>query len=256
MRAMTIAVVVAIGLYALACLGLWLMQRSLIYFPQPRRHSDPASVITVQVPEAQLAVSARVLPGTEAVIYFGGNAEDVSGSLASLAADFPTRSVYLLHYRGYGGSTGKPREAALFSDALALFDQLHAKHPDITVIGRSLGSGVAVHLASVRPVVRLVLVTPYDSIAELAAQQFPFMPVRFLLADKFESWRFAPQVSAPTTIIAAERDQVIPMASTHALLGRFRPGVARFVVVSGAGHNDISDRPEYHQLLGGQVQGR
>jgi hypothetical protein len=98
---------------------------------------------------------------------------------------------------------------------------------------------------------RLVLVTPYDSLQELAAAQFPYFPVRWLLLDKFESWKHAPQIAAPTLIIAAENDEVIPRASTDLLRSRFREGVASFRVVAGAGHNTISDRPEYISLLRG-----
>jgi uncharacterized protein len=235
--------------YVLACLGLYLLQRSLIFYPQPRRSGGADSAMTLKVPGADLQLSARRMAGPDAVIYFGGNAEDVSGSLPTLAAAFPQHALYLMHYRGYGASSGKPSEAALFADALAMFDQLHAQHTNITVIGRSLGSGVAVHLASVRPVARLVLVTPYDSIAELAAQQFPMFPVRYLLTDKFESWRYAPRVAVPTTLVAAENDEVIPRASSQQLLGRFRPGIARYVVVAQAGHNTISNQADYLKAL-------
>lgn len=241
--------VAAVALYALACLGLYLAQRSLIFFPQPRRFGDDASIIKLQVNGHQLELSTRAMDSPRAVLYFGGNAEDVSGSMPALADAFPGQAIYLLHYRGYGGSAGKPSQAALFADALAVFDQLHAKHDNITIIGRSLGSGVAVHLASVRPVSRLVLVTPYDSIAELAAQQFPVFPVSFLLADKFESFRYAPVVTAPTTIVAAEHDEVIPRASSELLYSRFKPGIARYVQIPGTGHNTISNAPAYAAAL-------
>jgi uncharacterized protein len=102
-----------------------------------------------------------------------------------------------------------------------------------------------VHLASVRPVARLVLVTPYDSISALAAQQFPVFPVKLLLTDKFESFRYAPQVTAPTTVVAAEHDEVIPRASSELLYSRFKPGIARYVMIPAAGHNTISDSPMY-----------
>src|SRR5581483_3606208 len=108
--------------------------------------------------------------------------------------------------RGYGGSSGKASEAALFEDGLTLFDEVQKAHPQVEVVGRSLGSGVAVYVASLRPAARLVLVTPYDSIAEIGARQFPFVPVKWLLLDRFESWKYAPQVTAPTLIIAAEHD--------------------------------------------------
>lgn len=240
------------ALYALACLALFLAQRSLIFFPQPRRSGAPASVMTLEVKDAQLEVSMRAREGRQAVIYFGGNAEDVSGSLPDLADAFPAQALYLLHYRGYGGSSGKPGQDALFSDALALFDRVHAWHPEVTVVGRSLGSGVAVYLASARPAARLVLVTPYDSIAALAAQQFPMFPVRALLRDPFDSWRYAPLVTAPTTLVAAERDEVIPRASTDLLLTRFRSGIARRIVIPAAGPNTLSDHPSYSQALAGE----
>jgi len=156
--------------YLLACVGLFLLQRSLIFYPQPRRSGTAASLVKIKVEGAELQLSTRPLAGTDAVLYFGGNAEDVSGSLALMETAFPQQALYLLHYRGYGASSGKPSEEALFADSLALFDQLHKQYPNITVVGRSLGSGVAVHLASLRPVKRLVLVTPYDSIAAIAAR--------------------------------------------------------------------------------------
>jgi pimeloyl-ACP methyl ester carboxylesterase len=169
--------------------------------------------------------------------------------MPAFSAGFPDSAIYLLHYRGYGGSSGKPSEEALFNDALTLFDEVHAQHPDVDVVGRSLGSGVAVYLASQRPIARLVLVTPYDSLQELGVRQFPYLPVRWLLRDKFESWRFAPRVTAPTLLIAADHDEIIPRESTELLRSRFKPGVASLVVLPGTDHNTISSNPEYIPLL-------
>lgn len=251
MRTVGGIILVLIGLYAVMCLVLFLAQRSMIYYPQPRRFGTDASVMKLQVEGAQLEVSTRAAPVSEAVLYFGGNGEDVSGSMPDLAAAFPRHALYALHYRGYGGSTGKPTQDALFADALALFDKVHATHPSVTVIGRSLGSGVALHLASARPVARLVLVTPYDSIAGIAARQFPYFPVRWLLRDRYESFRYAPLVTAPTTIITAERDEIIPRDSTELLLTRFKPGVARQVVIASRGHNTLQEEALYHDALTG-----
>jgi pimeloyl-ACP methyl ester carboxylesterase len=197
------------------------------------------------VPGAVLKVSERPLAGRRAVIYFGGNAEDVSASLAPLDEAFPGHALYLLHYRGYAGSTGEPGEQALVDDALVLFDRVAASHPEVVVIGRSLGTGVALQLASRRPVQGLVLVTPYDSILDLAARQFPVFPVRWLLRDKYESWRYAPQVKAPTLVLAAEHDDIIPAWSTQRLMSRFQPGVVSGMVINGVGHNTISASPDY-----------
>ena len=95
------------------------------------------------------------------------------------------------------------------------------QHPDVIVIGRSLGTGVAARLASTRPVAKLVLVTPYDSLLGIAQRQFPLFPVRWLLIDKYESWRYVPGIKAPVLILRAEHDELIPAASTEALRARF-----------------------------------
>jgi pimeloyl-ACP methyl ester carboxylesterase len=243
----------AVLIYAAACASMYYFQRSLIYFPQPAAFSSAASMMKLPVDGAQLNISVRPHAGPGAVIYFGGNAEDVSASLPELSTAFPESALYLMHYRGYGGSSGTPSEAALHQDALALFDKVHASHPDVVVIGRSLGSGIAIRLATLRPVARLVLVTPYDSLEGLARAQFPYMPVRRLLLDKYESDLHAPRVTAPTTLIAAERDDIIPRSSTDRLHARFAAGVARFIVLPNTGHNSVSANPLYLEALRGNL---
>jgi pimeloyl-ACP methyl ester carboxylesterase len=196
-RMLTSLVVVAVLAYAAACAALFFFQRSLLYFPQPAHVATPLVPVEGRV---GVVASHRALPGAQAVVYFGGNGEDVTQAFAPLAQAFPQHALYLLHYRGYGRSSGKPTEADIADDALALFDQVHRQHPQVTVIGRSLGSGVATRLASRRPAARLVLVTPYDSIEDIAAARFRVFPVRWLLLDKYASWRYAAQVQAPTTV--------------------------------------------------------
>jgi uncharacterized protein len=253
MRTLATFLAVAAVVYLAVCAGLYFFQRSLIYFPQPGAFASPASRMKLAVDGAELQLSVRPHEGPNAVIYFGGNAEDVSAGLSETSAAFPDSAVFLMHYRGYGGSSGAPSEQALQKDALVLFDKVHAAHPNVVVVGRSLGTGVAIRLATQRPVARLVLVTPYDSIQDLAAAQFPFFPVRWLLTDKYESGRYAPLVTAPTTIVAAEHDEVIPRLSTDKLHARFTSGVAKFIVLPGTGHNTISDNPLYWEVLRGNL---
>jgi uncharacterized protein len=248
-RAMTIFLAVLLLGYLALCAALFAYQRSLLYFPQPKSWGDPATTMHLQAKDAELVLTARQSTGPKAIVYFGGNAEDVSANLPSFGQAFPGHAIYLLHYRGYGGSSGSPSEAALQSDALALFDQVSKTHADVTVIGRSLGSGVAVWVASQRPVSRLILVTPYNSIQELAAQRFPWFPISWLLVDKFESWKYAPQVTAPTLLIAAEHDEVIPAASTGKLHTQFKTGTATMKVLPGTSHNTISQHPQYLLLF-------
>ena len=250
-RTILTVLILAALLYIALCLVLFLAQRAFIYYPQPKSAANNSTTLTLDVDDARVLVSTRLHPGPDAVIYFGGNAEDVSYSLPILADAFPERSLFALNYRGYGGSTGKASETALIADALALFDRVHTDHPHIVVIGRSLGSGVAVHVASERPVERLVLVTPYDSLLNVAASQFRYFPIRWLLLDKFESWRYAPKVTAPTRLIAAKHDEVIPFANTKSLYEHMPQSRATLTVIPGVGHNNISESPEYIPALRG-----
>lgn len=244
MRIALRVLLVALLLYGGACIALFVFQRSLLYFPQPAGFAN-AATFAMAVDGARLRVAVRPHDGPKALIYFGGNAEDVSASMPQFAAALPDYAVYALHYRGYGGSSGVPTEAALHADALALFDKVRMQHSEVALVGRSLGSGVAMRLAATRPVSRLVLVTPYDSILEIARRQFPFFPVALLLTDRYESWRAAPAIRVPTLLLQAEHDQVIPSASTARLNAAFAQGVASLVVIRGADHNSVSSAPQY-----------
>lgn len=248
-RLIYLALASAGTLYLAVCVAMFAFQRSLLYYPQPRSVTAAASTMVLPVPGSQLIVTVRPHAGQKAIIYFGGNAEDVSANLENFSAAFPEDALYLMHYRGYGGSSGSPSEQAIHKDALALFQKVHAQHPDVAVIGRSLGSGVAIRLASEAPVSRLVLVTAYDSIEEIAAAQYPYVPVRWLLLDRYESWKYAPGIRIPTTIVVAANDEVIPRANTEKLKSRFHSGVASMTVIDGVGHNDIGSVSAYLATL-------
>lgn len=248
-RILIYTVLIITALYLVLCLALFLFQRTLIYFPQPAAIDAPETQLTLSVADAQIQVTVRPHAGPNALIYFGGNAEDVSRNLREFSQAFPDHALYLLHYRGFGGSTGSPSEEAIARDALTLFDKVYASHRNIAIIGRSLGSGVAVRLASQRPAARLILITPYDSLEDIAERQYPIFPVKWLLKDKFESWKYAAHISIPTLLLAAEQDEVIPRSSTEKLYGHFAKGVATLKFIPDAGHNSISDSPEYFHLL-------
>lgn len=250
-RFLTIMTLVAAAFYLAACAALYAFQGSLLYYPQPRADVPGTRLIKINSGDAEVNVTAREQPGTHAVLYFGGNAEDVSRSASKLMQAFPDQAIYAMHYRGYGGSAGVPSEISLVRDAVFLFDQISQRHSAITVVGRSLGSGVATQLASQRKATRLVLITPYDSIQNIAAGQFPFFPISLLLNDKFESWKYASQISVPTLIIAAENDTIIPMPSTLALLNRFPKATTEFKLLPGTGHNTLSAHADYLALLRG-----
>lgn len=234
---------------------VFLTQRSLIYLPQPA--ADPSGRLELRVEGQRVLVAHRPHPGPRALIYFGGNAEDVSLTRAELAALLPDTALYLLHYRGYGGSEGSPSEAALRADARALYQHVAKRHSVVTVVGRSLGTGPAVHLAASFPVQRLVLLVPFDSLLAVARGAMPWLPVDLLLLDRWDAAAEAPRVRAPTTIVAAALDQVVPPRHAEALHRAFAPGVAELLLVSDLEHNTpILDAPAIRAALQGENSSR
>lgn len=239
---------IAACVYAGLCLFFCLFQRSFIYMPM-QATAEHAAAVAFEVPGATLRVSCRPLEGEKALIYFGGNAEDVAFTLPELAAAFPDRAIYCPHYRGYCGSTGRPAEAAMRRDARALFDMVESRHTDVMAVGRSLGSSLAIQLAAEAPVSRLVLIAPFESILTIARRTAPFLPMRLLLRDTWESWRYASGVTCPTLILAASHDEIVPMGDTRRLLGAFRPGVATLRVIDGTDHNSVSGPGEFWEAI-------
>ncbi len=247
---LTLLAIIAL-VYVALCALMFFKQRSLLYHPSAVATLPGVQPQTFHSDGATLQLWQKNLPDAPAVIYFGGNGEEVSGNLPMLVQALPSHAVTVVNYRGYGGSSGSPSEAALFADALAVFDALHASHRDIVVIGRSLGSGVAMYLASQRPVQKLVLVTPYDSIANVAKSRYGFMPINLLLRDKFDSISRVPQVHAPVLVILAEHDVVIARQRSLALIAAFPAQQLRVETLTGTGHNFERTLPTYGQLLAG-----
>ena len=179
-----------------------------------------------------------------------------AASLSDFDTEFPDRAVYVVNYRSYGGSTGRPSEAALISDAHALYDWVTAHHYPVAVVGRSLGSGVATALAADRPIERLILVTPCDSVANVAAEHLFWIPVRWLLKDQYDSLQRIGKVRAPVLAVIAERDEVVSRARSKALIRGIPSTLRHTFVIAHATHNDISAFPDYFPALRKFLAGR
>ena len=235
-------------IYLLACAVMYLLQRKLIYYPTGKiPHSFPQLKLVNQNETIEVIVLNE--GKNEALLYFGGNAEGVIYNAEDFLTAFPLHTVYLLNYRGYGESTGHPTEKGIFSDALLLFDKVQEKHQKISAIGRSLGSGVAVYLASKKPLHKMALITPYDSIKSLGQSKFIIFPVFLLLKDKYDSLRRVKHIQAQTIALVAENDEVIPKKHSLRLINEFPPEQITAITINNSGHNDISYKEEYYQHL-------
>jgi fermentation-respiration switch protein FrsA (DUF1100 family) len=238
----------AVGLLWLSVFALlYLLQRHLLYVP-PAGTTGPteAGLTNVDVRQlvapdgATIAVWSMAAPaGRPTVLYFHGN----GGSLGLLAPKYQLLrdagfGVYATTYRGYPGSTGRPSEAAIITDAVMAYDDLRSSGVPadrIVLYGESLGSGVAIQVAAQRPVAAIVLESPYSSIADVAAEAYWFVPARFALADHFDSVHHVAGVRAPILILHGTLDPVVPIRFAHRLHDAI-PGRKKFVTYEGAGH--------------------
>jgi len=240
---------------------LWLGLTAAVAANQRRLVFNPAIEREVKNPRSRghrtRAVVLRASDGTRlcgwlltplapgphpAVLYFGGRSEEVSWVARDAGKLFPGMTVLAVNYRGYGDSHGDPAETHIVEDGCTLFDWLAARGQvdaqRIAVVGRSLGSGVAVQGAKDRPVHSVVLITPYDSILAIAKRRFRVMPIEYMLRHRFESVKYAPSLKAPTYVLRAASDNIVPHSHTDQLAAK----LARLVlddIVPGSDHFNI-----------------
>lgn len=240
---------IAGGLYLSIAFVMFLAQRSLMYLPETVR-TDPKAEGLIDVEERRLATGdgneviawyGKAKPGQPTVLYYHGNA----GALVTRSERMATymhrgRGFYMMSYRGYSGSTGKPSEAANVADAKRAYDDLVAlgvAAQDIVIYGESLGSGVAVQVAAEKKCGGLVLDAPYTSMVDVAAGQYPWLPVRSMLFDRYESPRYIGAVHCPLLIVHGERDEIIPVEMGRKLFAAANEP-KKIVTFPNAGHAD------------------
>ncbi len=235
---------IAVIVYVLFGMLLYVFQRNLLYFPPDGvEHDFPVEKISSGEETVNLIV---INPGQpKAIIYLGGNAENPVHSASAFESVFPGYTQYFVVYRGYNGSTGQPSEKALFADATRIYDVLSGRHETISVIGRSLGSAIATYLAANRDIEKLVLVTPFDSVEALAKERYSIYPVSLMLKDKYRSVDYVKNIDVPTLVLLAELDFVVPAEHSKRLIERFLDQLITVKTFQGLSHNNISFLPDY-----------
>lgn len=207
--------------YGGLCAFLWAAQERLIFHPRPVgvAPSDPPAA-PVAIPRGAVVLRGWVVnaasPGP-VIVYYGGNAEEVSWQVDAFAARRAT--TVLANYRGYGDSDGRPSERALVEDGVAVAEWARQRFPDrpLVLFGASLGTGVAALAAPNARPDGLILCSPYRSVERIARSTFPMFPVRWLLRHPFRAETAAPQL--PRTLAFASRvDRVIPFRESEAMV--------------------------------------
>jgi uncharacterized protein len=217
-RGVRVAVIAWICIFAV----VYPFQRKLLFVPMGG-HVTPASVglmgfreETVTTPDGERLITwvSAAKPGLPTILYLHGNAGNLSWR-ADRFQQLQTAGygVRVLSYRGFGGSTGSPSEAGLMTDGRATYDTMRSQGLEarnIVLFGESLGTGVAVQLAVSRPVAGVILDSPYTSTVDVAARQYPYLPVKYLMWDRFNSRAHIAKIGVPLLIVHGDQDTIVP----------------------------------------------
>lgn len=242
-------IVAALG-YVGGLAAMFFLQRAIL-FPIPSQERIPPAaagfpqveehVLTTADGEKIIVWHVPAKPGRPVILYFHGNGDYLAGFFTRFGA-FITDGIGIVApaYRGYSGSTGTPSERGILLDAETAWSFATARYAGdrIVVWGFSLGSGAAVALAAEHPVDKLILESPYSSIADVAASAFPILPVRLLLKDPFHSDRRIARVKAPLLVMHGARDPTVPIAFGERLFALANEP-KQFVRFPDGGHNDL-----------------
>jgi len=261
-----LAVAALVGYGAVVVL-VWFAQEKLLFYPQPPR-GKPAAPSGWQLEDVGIAtndgtrlagvlVSPAQQPRGPLVIYFGGNAEEVTAYASAAAQSYGPRAALLVNYRGYGESGGRPGEKAMVADGLAIYDwaagRADVDPTRIALHGRSLGTGVAVQVAAARPARCVILTSPFTSALDVARSIYAWLPVALLMRHPFDSMAHAPRLEVPALFLMGDADTLIPMHLSQRLADAWGGPVER-ETMQGFGHNDLSMHPRYdaavHAFLG------
>lgn len=249
------------GLYLLTVIILALFQRGMIYHPDPKRGDPAESGVPEMVPVPLRAddnwpVAGWYAPpkvsGKPTVVFFHGN----SGTIASRA--FKARvlldsgyGVFLLEYRGYGGSPGRPSEKGLYADGRAAVSWLIARGipaSRIVLYGESLGSGIAMEMTRLIEPMMVVLECPFTSLPDLAPPYVIPGLAHMLLVDRYDNMAKIRGVRAPLLVIHGDKDETVPVAMGRALL-KAASNPKTGVFLPDAHHNDLWDHGADNHIL-------
>ena len=231
----------------------WVLQRRMMYFPlgdvsAPSsiglRNVEPVTFTTAD----GLALHGWFLPSPRSpawftVLVFNGNAGN-RAYRAPLAAALRAHglAVLLFDYRGFGENPGTPTEAGLMADGRAalahLLGRTDVDGTRLVLFGESLGTAIAVQIASERSPAALILRSPFVSMIEVGRFHYPFLPVRWLLRDRFASIDRIRSLRCPLLVVAGEEDRIVPISQSRRLYDA-APSPKKLEVLPGADHNDF-----------------
>lgn len=245
--------------YALIIIIIYLIQEKLIFKPEKLKQDF---LYKYDVPFKELFIDVE--PGVRInglhfyvkephglVLYFHGNTRSIKG-WARYAKDFYRYKydVVLVDYRGFGKSTGKRGEKAMFKDMQVVYDSLAKQYTEnqIIIYGRSLGSGFASKLASDNTPRYLILDAPFYSFKKAVQRFLPILPVKYVLRFQLQTNKWILKVKCHTYILHGTKDWLIPITQSEHLQ-KLNPNKITLIRIEGGGHNNLPSFPEYHNFV-------
>lgn len=236
--------------YLLCILFMYFLQDSFIFLPTKAKHDSHGydNIIDYQLDQETALLRGWLvnphLVQEKLLIYYGGNAEDIFLNIEEFR-DIKAASLFVA-YRGYGPSSGTPGETELFADSLAVIDDIVSRYSPkkIFLMGRSLGSGVACYAAANKKVQGAILITPYDSIENIARLNYRWLPVSLFLRHRFNSIHYVSRITCPLLVIYGGQDTVVPPERTEKLINHITQE-KEIVLIDQADHANIDMFPEY-----------
>lgn len=244
--------------YAGVCTLLYLKQDDLLFHPKSKTLTEVAEILKT-TPEFD-TLSFKMSDGNRTcgfifknitkeklplVLYFGGNAEEVS-HIADYKNYFPNTVMVLMNYRSFGLSEGAISQKNMFSDAVEVYDKLITNSTvdanNVIVIGRSIGTGVATYLSSQRKTKATILITPYESMIDVAQEKYPFVPIGLLIKHPFNSKEYAASITTPVLALISKNDEIIPKYHAYNLLNAWKGKTSLLEV--NEDHNSIMKNEE------------
>ena len=240
--------------------SLYFLQEKLIFLPTTLPQdfaysfSNPFEELFLKAEDGAVinAIHFKTEKPKGVILYFHGNAGDLSrwGIITEFFVEMHY-DVLVMDYRTYGKSSGTLSEQALYNDAQMCYDYLlkHYQESEITIYGRSIGTGMATHLASGNQPNRLILETPFYSLSDVAKHRFPVFPVKKLLRYNFPSYQYIQDVKCPIIIFHGTEDNIIPYTSGEKLFDSIFQKEKTFFTIENGGHNNLIEFDSYRKQI-------
>ena len=251
----------AVLIYSVLGISFYYLQEKIIFHPVsitdgiPYHFDQPFKEINLDIDEA---THYNIISFTQpdsirkgVVLYFHGNRENVN-HYAKFAKNFTNNGweVWMVDYPQFGKSTGELTESNLYEEAIQVYKLARVNYQpnQIIIYGKSIGTGIAAQLASIRDCKELILETPYKSMVSLVRRYTWILPLETLLHFKLPTDQYLKKVTAPITIFHGTKDELISLSNAEALKSAFKP-TDQFITIEGGTHHNLNEYPLMQEKL-------